>query len=259
MEYGLIGEKLSHSFSKPIHEKLANYTYEITPLNHQEFLEFMEKKEFKAINVTIPYKCDVIPFLHEMDDRAKSIGAVNTIVNRYGKLYGYNTDFFGFLYMIQHNDIEIEGKKVLVLGNGGAAKAVFSVLDYLKAKEVYVVKYKSETNVLTYEEAANLHPDADVIINTSPIGMYPNVDVSPIDLTPYYKLTAVLDLIYNPLTTCFMEQAMKRSIKAVNGLEMLVAQAKYAVEYFLDKSIDDSVIDPIYQDVLELLKMQAKK
>lgn len=254
MEYGLIGEKLSHSFSKPIHEKLADYTYEITPLNHDEFIEFMEKKDFKAINVTIPYKCDVIPYLYAMDERAKSIGAVNTIVNKSGKLYGYNTDFFGFLYMIQHNNVEIEGKKVLVLGNGGAAKAVFAVLDYLKAKEVYVVKYKSEPNVLTYEEAARLHFDADVIVNTSPIGMYPNVDASPIDLTPYENLSAVLDLIYNPLTTRFMEQAINRSIKAVNGLEMLVAQAKYAVEYFLDKKIDDSVIEPIYLDILEMMK-----
>ena len=258
MEYGLIGEKLSHSFSKPIHEKLANYTYEITPLTHTEFHEFMDKKEFKAINVTIPYKCDVIPYLHEMDERAKSIGAVNTIVNRCGKLYGYNTDFFGFLYMIQHNHVDIEGKKVLVLGNGGAAKAVFAVLDYLKAREVYVVKYKSEANVLTYEEAAKLHADADVIVNTSPIGMYPNVNDSPIDLSPYHNLSAVLDLIYNPLTTCFMNQARKRSIKAVNGLEMLVAQAKYAVEYFLDKNIDDSVIDPIYNDILDLMKNDTK-
>lgn len=251
MEYGLIGEKLSHSFSKPIHEKLADYTYEITPLSKEEFTHFMERKDFKAINVTIPYKCDVIPYLSHMDERAKKIGAVNTVVNKDGELYGYNTDFFGFLYTLLHNQITIEGKKVLVLGNGGSAKAVFAVLEYLNASNVIVVKYKKEANVLSYEEAAKLHADADVIINTSPVGMYPNVEDSPIDLTPYQNLSAVVDLIYNPLTTKLMEQARTRSIKAVNGLEMLVAQAKYAVEYFLEKTIDDAVIEPIYEEILE--------
>ena len=134
MEYGLIGEKLGHSFSKEIHEKLADYQYDITPLTREEFPEFMKARDFKAINVTIPYKCDVIPYLDEMDSNASSIGAVNTIVNKDGKLIGHNTDFSGFLYMIEHHDVAIEKKKILVIGNGGASKAVIAVLNHLQAK-----------------------------------------------------------------------------------------------------------------------------
>lgn len=254
MEYGLIGEKLSHSYSKLIHEKLADYTYDLLPLSKEEFPKFMEAKNFKAINVTIPYKCDVIPYLSFIDERAKAIGAVNTIVNKNGVLHGYNTDFLGLLYTIKNNQIQIENKKVLVLGNGGAAKAVFAVLEYLNVLEMYIVKYKKEPGVITYEDAAAHHSDADVIINTSPVGMYPMVDASPMDLSPYFKLSAVLDLIYNPLTTRLMSQAKERSVKAVNGLEMLVAQAKYAVEFFLNESIEDSVIPPIYQEILNQVK-----
>lgn len=257
MEYGLIGEKLGHSYSKPIHERLADYTYEITPLSKDEFPVFMEKKDFKAINVTIPYKCDVLPYLTYTDEQARQIGAVNTIVNRDGKLYGYNTDFFGFQYTLIHNQISVQDKKVLVLGNGGASKAVLAVLKSNNAAHTIIVKYKKEPGVITYEEAADLHSDADVIINTSPIGMYPNMDASPIDISPYHQLTAVVDLIYNPLTTRFMQQAIDHNIKAVNGLEMLVAQAKYAVEYFLDKKISDEVIDPIYHDILNSIKTHS--
>lgn len=251
MEYGLIGEKLGHSFSKPIHEALGYYIYELMPLTKEEFPLFMEKKAFKAINVTIPFKCDVIRFLDELDENARNIGAVNTIVNKNNKLYGYNTDFYGFIYTLNKNMITLDSKKVLVLGNGGSAQAVFAAVRHLNAKEMYVVKYKEEIGTITYEEAAKIHSDADVIINTSPIGMYPNVNESPIDLAPYYKLSAVIDLIYNPLTTKYMAQAEKMHVKAINGLEMLVAQAKYAAEYFLDKQMDDKLIDQIYKDLLE--------
>lgn len=253
MEYGLIGEKLGHSYSKLIHEKLADYEYEITPLTREEFTPFMEARDFKAINVTIPYKRDVIPYLDEIDDNARRIGAVNTIVNRNGKLTGYNTDFSGFLYMVRHNGVRAAGKKVIVLGNGGAAKAVLAVLNYLKAGEIVIVKTTGGNGVITYEECKKYHSDGKLIVNTSPVGMYPGIDARPIDLSLYPDCEAVLDLIYNPLKTKLLLQGEELGIRSVNGLEMLVAQAKYAVEYFLDKKIEDSVIDTIYHKILNEL------
>lgn len=260
MEYGLIGEKLGHSYSKQIHERLEDYQYELTPLTKEEFHPFMEKKDFKAINVTIPYKRDVIPYLSEMDPLAEKIGAVNTIVNRDGNLKGFNTDYFGFLYLIDQAGIDVTGKKVLVIGNGGVAQPVFVALAERKAAEIITVKYKEEPGTITYEQAASLHSDADIIINTSPVGMYPNIDKTPIDLTPYTNLTAVVDLIANPLTTKFMSDAAslaeKRGcsdFKIAGGLPMLVAQAKYAVEFFLDIEISDSKIAPIIKDIAEMM------
>lgn len=243
--YGLIGEKLGHSYSKIIHEQLADYSYDLIPLSKEEFAPFMEAKNFTAINVTIPYKKDVIPYLYEISDAAKNIGAVNCIVNKDGKLFGHNTDYAGFLYTLRNNNIKITGEKVLVLGNGGAAKAIVAALNSLNPKELITVKYKEEPGVITYEQAAKMHADASVIVNTSPVGMYPNIDASPMDIAPYKALTAVVDLIYNPATTKLLAQAKERGITAVNGLEMLVAQAKYAAELFLDTKIPDERIEEI--------------
>ena len=243
--YGLIGEKLGHSYSKIIHEQLADYTYDLIPLSKEEFAPFMEAKNFTAINVTIPYKKDVIPYLDEISDAAKAIGAVNCIVNKNGRLLGHNTDYAGFLYTLRNNNIKITGEKVLVLGNGGAAKAIVAALQSLHPKELITVKYKEEPGVITYEQASLLHADASVIVNTSPVGMYPNVDASPMDITPYKALHAVVDIIYNPTTTKLLAQAKERGITAVNGLEMLVAQAKYAVELFLDTEIPEERIEEV--------------
>lgn len=254
MNYGLIGEKLGHSFSKPIHERLADYQYEITPLTREDFKDFMTRKEFLAINVTIPYKSDVIPYLEELDANAKTIGAVNTIVNDHGKLKGYNTDFYGFLYTLKNNNIDITGEKVLVLGNGGGAKAIIAVLNYLGAREIIIVKYKKEPGVVTYEECLEYHRDAKFIVNTSPVGMYPNILASPIDLSYYPECSAVIDIIYNPLETQLLKQAKSLGMISVNGLEMLIAQAKYAVEIFLDKEISDDVINEIHCDFLKTMK-----
>lgn len=253
MEYGLIGEKLGHSFSKTIHEKLADYTYEICPLTREELPAFMETHNFNAINVTIPYKCDVIPYLSELDENAKAIGAVNTIVNKNGALIGHNTDFSGFLYMVEHHNIAIEGKKIIVLGNGGASKAVIAVLKKLKAKEIIIVDIIKTPETITYEECFASHTDAQIIVNTSPVGMYPKVEQSPVDLTIFNNCTAVLDVIYNPLKTKLTLQAEQLGMTAVNGLEMLIAQAKYAVEFFLEKELADSCIDEIYQDMIKEL------
>ncbi|MBQ8730549.1 MAG: shikimate dehydrogenase, partial [Lachnospiraceae bacterium] len=211
--------------------------------------EFMEKHDFKAINVTIPYKQTVIPYIDVLDDKAARIGAVNTVVNKDGKLYGYNTDFYGFLYMCNHNNVTIENKKVLIIGNGGAAAAIKAVVEHLNAAQYVVVDIVPADGVITYEECYAKHTDAEVIINTSPVGMYPKVDASPVDLEAFTKCEAVLDVVYNPLVTKLTAQAAQLGMQAVNGLEMLVAQAKYAVEYFLDTTIDDSVIDGIYKDI----------
>lgn len=251
MRYGLIGEKLGHSYSKIIHEKLADYQYDLIPLTEFELDQFMKARDFAAINVTIPYKQKVISYLDELHPTAKAVGAVNTIVNRDGKLIGYNTDFFGFEYMILKNRINIEGKKCLVLGNGGAAKAVIAVLRHLNAGEVLVVSRTPLGDSISYEDCYKVHNDAEIIVNTTPVGMYPNCDQSPLDLTAFMQCEAVLDLIYNPLQTKLTLQAEELGIQAVTGLLMLVAQAKQAVEYFLDKKIKDDTIDSIYQELLK--------
>lgn len=251
MDYGLIGEKLGHSYSKDIHEMLADYTYDICPLTKEEFHSFMEKREFQAINVTIPYKQDVIPYLSEMDENAAAIGAVNTIVNKEGKLYGHNTDFSGFLYMLKKHDISVQGKKCVVLGDGGASKAVVAVLKKNGAKEIIIVDIIKTESAITYEELFEKHTDAEFVANTSPVGMYPNCDASPVDLTKFPKCEAVVDVIYNPLETKLIAQAKSLGMTGVNGLEMLVAQALYAIEFFLDTKLEETQIDEVYQKLYQ--------
>lgn len=250
MRYGLIGEKLGHSFSKIIHEKLADYTYDLIPLSLEELDVFMREKEFSAINVTIPYKETVIPYLDEVGPKAAKMGAVNTVVQRNGKLFGYNTDYFGFRYMLEHNHIQIAGKKVLVLGRGGASKAVIAVLEDMGAAEIHTIYYKIAEDSISYETCYALHTDAQVIVNTTPVGMYPNSGHTPIDLTPFTNLEAVADVVYNPLRTRLVLDAEEKGCQAIGGLEMLVGQAKYAVEIFLDQSLPEDSIDVVYKDLM---------
>ena len=245
MRYGLIGEKLGHSFSKIIHEQLADYTYDLIPLSKEELDIFMQEKQFAALNVTIPYKETVIPYLDEIDAHAEKIGAVNTIVNRNGNLKGYNTDFYGFRYMLLQNNIDVKGKKALVLGKGGASKAVIAVLEEMGAEEILTVYYKENPETITYEECYKNHSDAEVIVNTTPVGMYPKADDCPIDLDKFPSLKGVADVVYNPLRTQLIIEAEKRNIPSAGGLEMLVAQAKYAVEIFLDTKMEDTCIQKI--------------
>ena len=247
MTYGLIGKTLKHSYSKELHELLASYTYDLIPLQEDEFDTFMKEAPFDAINVTIPYKKAVIPYLDNMDEHAKAIGAVNTIVSKQGKLIGYNTDYYGFLYMIQKHHVEIKNKKVLILGSGGACAACKAVITSLNPKELYIVGRAKKQGVITYEECYNFHTDASIIINTTPVGMYPNVDDVPIDLAKFIHCEYVLDVIYNPLQTRLCFQAKQLNIPYVSGLEMLVAQAKQAVEHFLDTTISDDKIEELYQ------------
>ena len=248
MTYGLIGEKLGHSFSKEIHEQLASYTYELKELTPQELQKFFAQRSFKAINVTVPYKQAVMPYLDEISPEAQSIGAVNTIVNRDGKLCGYNTDLLGMEAMLDHHQIELKDKKVLILGSGGTAHTAYALAKKRKASQVLVVS-RNGANGITYEEAYASHTDAQVIINTTPCGMYPNEEDAPLDLSPFEALEGVADAIYNPLQTNLILQAKGRGVQAAGGLYMLVAQAVFAVEFFLGCAIEPAKIDAIYRSV----------
>lgn len=250
MEYGLIGEKLGHSFSKIIHEQLADYSYDLMPLNHQEFKSFMEQREFTAINVTIPYKQAVIPYLDHMDTKAEHIQAVNTILKKDGKLYGTNTDYDGFWYTLKKHQINVKDKKVLICGDGGAAQAVKAVLQDEGCREIISIRRTKTAHTITYEEACAKHHDCQIIVNTSPCGMYPNHLDRPLDLAAFPDCEAVVDLIYNPLQTRLCVQAKKRNIRCAGGLEMLVAQAKYAVEFFKQTKLADTVIDTIVTQLM---------
>ena len=249
MKYGLIGEKLGHSFSKIIHSELTDYDYELKEVAKDELDSFMRKADFKAINVTIPYKQDVIPYLSEIDETAKAIGAVNTIVNKNGKLYGYNTDFLGLKSLIENAKITIENKKVLILGSGGTSKTAFAVAKNMGAKEVYRVSRRGGNGLITYAEAENSHNDAEVIINTTPCGMYPNIGEAAIGIDKFAKLEGVVDAIYNPLNSFLVTSAKEKGISATGGLYMLVAQAVFAAEKFTDSIIDKSEIDRIYNKI----------
>ena len=198
MKYGLIGEKLSHSFSKEIHESLAPYSYELCEISRVELAPFLQKREFSAISVTIPYKKDVISHLDYVSPVAEKLQAVNTIVNRNGKLYGYNTDYYGMRDLILRSGIDIKGKKVLILGTGATSRTSALVCKDLCADELIFVSRNKKEGAITYEDAQSLHNDAEVIINTTPVGMYPDSYSSPLDVEGFEKLCAVFDAVYNP-------------------------------------------------------------
>ena len=249
MKYGLLGERLGHSFSKEIHEQINDYQYEITEVPFDKFDEFMTKHDFIAINVTIPYKEKVIPYLDYIDDAAKKIGAVNTIVNKNGKLYGYNTDYLGLRDLVLTNNIEVKNKKVLILGTGGTSKTSKAVFTDLGAKELVFVSIAPVGDEISYEDAVKYHSDSEIIVNATPCGMYPNCDDLIIDISTFNKLEAVIDVIYNPLKTMLVRKALERGITAVSGLYMLVAQAVYASSIFTDTTYDKKIIDDIYKQI----------
>lgn len=251
MEYGCIGEKLTHSFSKEIHSLLFDYDYRIHEIPKGKLHDFMIKKDFKAINVTIPYKQDVIPYLYEISDNAQKIGAVNTIINRDGKLYGYNTDFGGMSMLIEKNSIEIKNKTVLVLGSGGTSKTAVAVAEHMGAQKVVRVSRSAKEDCITYEAAYQNYADTEVIINTTPCGMYPNIIGEPIDLNRFSKTEAVVDAVYNPLCSNIVVKARSMGINAVGGLYMLVAQAALAAELFTDTKIESSRIDWVYKEIVK--------
>lgn len=250
MKYGLIGEHLTHSFSKVIHEEIGDYVYEIKEIEPRNVDAFMKAKEFYAINVTIPYKETVIPYLDFIDDSAKKIGAVNTILNKDGKLYGYNTDYYGMKSLAKKIGLEIKGKKVLIIGTGGTSKTATAVVSDLGAREIIYVSNSRVEGAYSYDEIYASQTDAEIIFNTSPVGMYPNNDGLPIDITKFPYLEGLLDVVYNPIRTNLVLKARELGIKSEGGLYMLCAQAVYAYEYFMSTKAEKSLCDTIYNKVL---------
>lgn len=242
MRCGLLGEKLSHSYSPAIHKSFADYSYELFEVPPEQLSAFLRTESYAGLNVTIPYKKDVISHLDSLSERACALGAVNTIVRRPdGSLIGHNTDYFGFYSLMQRTGLSAAGKKVLILGSGGASVTVRAVLLALDAKPV-VISRTGENNYTNL----HLHSDASMIVNTTPVGMYPHVGCSPIDLELFPKLEGVLDLIYNPCRTKLLLDAEQKGIPAYNGLWMLVAQAKESAEWFTGRKIANESIHQVY-------------
>lgn len=243
MRCGLLGRKLSHSYSPQIHSYLADYSYRLYEKELEDVENFLKNEKFDGINVTIPYKKNVVPFCTELTHAAKLLGSVNTIVKRPdNSLLGHNTDYFGFLSTIEKTGITVAGKKALVLGSGGASVTAVAVLQELGAK-VVTISRNGENNYTNLQ----LHTDASLIVNATPVGMYPNNGSAPLSLAPFPNLEGVIDMIYNPARTTLLQEAESRGIVAENGLWMLVAQAKESAEWFLGKSIHNDVIPAIYK------------
>ena len=243
--YGLLGEHLPHSFSPQIHSALGNKNYSLFEIVPEDLDAFMTKHDFKGINVTIPYKKSVIPYLDVISPEAERIGAVNTITLREGKLYGYNTDYFGFKYMIEKSGIDVKNKKALILGSGGASATVMAVLTDMGAKEVLVVSRNGEidyTNIYS-------QTDVEIIVNTTPVGMYPDNMHSPIEVSRFKNLCGVLDVVYNPLKTRLVMEAEEMGVKTATGLSMLVKQAIKAHEIFFDTNVDNEACEQIEKSI----------
>jgi len=250
LQYGCIGEHLPHSFSKEIHGQIGGYTYELKELAPEELPAFMTARSFRGINVTIPYKQAVIPFLDGIDETAEAIGAVNTVVNRDGKLYGFNTDLYGLTRLIRRTGLDLKGKKVLIPGTGGTSRTAAFAAEKLGAREIRKISRSGKDGSLTYGEALRDHADAEIILNTTPCGMFPEPDAQPLPLEPFCRLEGVVDVIYNPLRSRLVLDARSRGIPAEGGLYMLVAQAVRASEHFLDTAYPEDLTDRIYHRIL---------
>ena len=244
MKCGLLGRHLGHSYSPYIHSQLGDYCYELFEREPEEIEAFLKNGDFSGINVTVPYKKDVIPYLDELTPVARQLGAVNTVVRRGEKLIGHNTDYFGFMTMVKESGLEISGKKVLVLGSGGASNTATAVLEELNA-HVVVISRQGQNNYTNL----HLHADASVIVNTTPVGMYPNAGNTPVSLDLFPVLEGVLDVVYNPARTKLLLDAEKRGLVAMNGLLMLVAQAKEAAQWFTQAPITEADISTIFRDL----------
>lgn len=242
MKCGLLGRKLGHSYSPQIHSQLGSYDYSLFEKEPEEVEHFLKNGDFSGLNVTIPYKKSVIAHLDELTPTAAKLGAVNTIVRKNGKLIGHNTDYFGFHSMVMESGLTIRGKKALILGSGGASNTAVAVLEELGAKTIVI----SRAGEYNYNNL-HLHTDAALIVNATPVGMYPNVGVSPVDLSLFPHLEGVLDVVYNPARTQLLLDAEMRGIVAVNGLWMLVAQAKESAEWFTNSLIFNEKVKEIHK------------
>lgn len=249
MRYGLIGEHLGHSYSREIHEKLAPFAYEIKELAPDEVADFIQGRAFDGINVTIPYKETVMPYLDEISPRARAIGSVNTVIREGERLVGDNTDLFGMQTMLASAGIDLRGKKVMILGTGGTSKTAAAVAREAGAQTVLIVSRIAGDGRIDYESAYREHADAEVLINTTPVGMYPKNENIPIDITRFPGLCGVADAVYNPLRTRLVQAAMDKGIPACGGLTMLVAQAVLASSLFHHQAPEFSRIAEITREM----------
>ena len=250
LQYACIGEHLPHSFSAEIHRQIGGYGYGLKELSPEELPAFLAARSFRGINVTIPYKQAVIPYLDEIDGTARAIGAVNTVVNRGGKLYGYNTDLYGLVRLIRRAGLDPGGRNVLIPGTGGTSRTASFAAEQLGAREVLRISRTGREGSLTYEEALRNHTDAEIILNTTPCGMFPEPFAQPLPLEPFSRLRGVADVIYNPLRSRLVLEARRLGLPAEGGLYMLVAQAVRASELFLDTSYPESLTEDIYGRIL---------
>ena len=245
MKFGLLGEKLSHSFSPIVHGEIfkdfnIEATYDLIEIQKNElkhYIDLLRNGTYNGYNVTIPYKKEIMQYLDEIDLHAKKIGAVNTIANINGKIIGFNTDYYGFYNELNYFNIECENKNAFVLGTGGASLAVYHALNDLGANTLYVSRNPNNDNQISYEELKS--KNIDIIVNTTPVGMYPNVDSSPIDLETIKKANYVLDVIFNPLQT----KLLKLANSNMNGLYMLIGQAIKAEEIWQNRKYELKIED----------------
>ena len=249
MKFGLLGRKLGHSYSPMIFDLMGGYRYDLYEREPEGIEDLLRNTDFDGINVTIPYKKEVLQYLDEIDPLALRLGAVNTIVKRNGKLFGYNSDYYGFRSMVLRTRIDVAGKKVLVLGSGGASVTIRAVLEDLGAR-VVIISRSGENNY----DNLGLHRDASMIVNTTPLGMYPNNGVSALDVSGFPEMEGVLDLIYNPARTQLLLDCEKYGIPGFNGLWMLVAQAKKSAEWFMDTQLPDSLVSDIHRKLRDKME-----
>jgi shikimate dehydrogenase len=250
--YGLIGKNLSHSFSKDIHQAFGNKDYDL--VNIDNIQSFVESNQFDGFNVTIPYKSEIVKYVDELDSISLATNSVNTVVVRDNKLYGYNTDYYGFIETLKYHNVNIKNKDVMILGNGSVSNTVVLALQNLKAGNIVRLCRNKKSDIDDFFENHKKYKGYQIIINTTPVGMYPNNEEELIfSLNVFHNLELAIDLVYNPLRTKFLLEAEKLNIKAVNGLYMLVMQAKKAHELFLNCDIPLNVSNKVYKKLAKKL------
>ena len=246
MKFGLLGRTLSHSFSPRIHSALGNTNYELFEREPSQLQEFFADPELQGINITIPYKVSALEACDVVDPRAERIGCVNTMVRKDGKWHGYNTDYDGFVFTLQHAGIDVSGKECIILGDGASSATVHVALEDLGAKNIVHLSRKTAP---FYGDAPNYYETAQIIINCTPIGMYPHNPANLIDITQFSKLEGVVDLIYNPRRTILLLQAEMMEIPHCDGLPFLVAQGVEAANHFQGESFGTKEIEQILRDM----------
>ena len=246
MEYGLIGEKLGHSYSPQIHRVMGHYDYQLYPMSREELIALLKARTFRGLNITIPYKKDVLPYCDEISPVVQKVGSANTLYFRDGKLCAENTDLAGFLFMLEKGNISLKGKKVIILGSGGTSLTAQAACREMKAREYIVV---SRSGPVDYDTLYRQHTDGEIIINTTPVGMYPHNGEMPVDLSVFSQLQGVADVIYNPACTALLRRAKEMKIPCIDGLWMLVAQAWHAAKLFLNQDLPAKCVGKAYRAV----------